>query len=103
MEPIADTEIKRVLVVNAHPDDSDFGASGTISQWVKKGIEVAYVFCTNGDQGGKLLQMELPLIQERHHGYHDADPEYRDVQSKKNYDRILEKYRGKEAILSPRR
>jgi len=50
-----------------------------------------------------LLQMELPLIQERHHGYHDADPEYRDVQSKKNYDRILEKYRGKEAILSPRR
>ena len=53
--------------------------------------------------GGKLLQMELPLVQERHHGYHDVDPEYRDVQSKKNYDRILEKYRGKSAILSPRR
>ena len=53
MEPIADTEIKRVLVINAHPDDSDFGASGTIAQWVKKGIEVAYVFCTNGDQGGE--------------------------------------------------
>ena len=53
--------------------------------------------------GGKLLQMELPLIQERHHGYHDTDPEYRDVQSKKNYDRILDKYRGKSAILSPRR
>jgi len=53
--------------------------------------------------GGKLLQMELPLTQARHHGYHDVDPEYRDVQSKKNYDRILEKYRGKSAILSPRR
>jgi LmbE family N-acetylglucosaminyl deacetylase len=53
MEPIADSEIKRVLVVSAHPDDSDFGASGTIAQWVKKGIEVAYVFCTNGDQGGE--------------------------------------------------
>ena len=53
--------------------------------------------------GGKLLQMELPLIQERHHGYHDIDPEYREVQSKKNYDRILDKYRGKSAILSPRR
>ena len=26
--------------------------------------------------GGKLLQMELPLMQERHHGYHDTDPEY---------------------------
>jgi hypothetical protein len=53
--------------------------------------------------GGKLLQMDLPLFQDRHHGYHDADPEYRDVQSKKTYDRILEKYRGKSAILSPRR
>jgi len=53
--------------------------------------------------GGKLLQLELPLTQERHHGYHDVDPEYRDVQSKKNYDRILAKYRGKSAILSPRR
>ena len=53
--------------------------------------------------GGRLLQMELPLMQERHHGYHDVDPEYREVQSKKNYDRILDKYRGKSAILSPRR
>jgi hypothetical protein len=53
--------------------------------------------------GGKLLQTELPLTQERHHGYHDVDPEYREVQSKKNYDRILDKYRGKSAILSPRR
>jgi hypothetical protein len=53
--------------------------------------------------GGKLLQVDLPLTQERHHGYHDVDPEYREVQSKKNYDRILDKYRGKSAILSPRR
>ncbi len=52
---------------------------------------------------GRLLQMDLPLEQDRHHGYHDTDPEYRDAQSKKNYDRILERFRGKEAILSPRR
>ena len=52
---------------------------------------------------GRLLQMQLPLEQGRHHGYHDADPAYREVQSKKNYDRILERFRGKEAILSPRR
>jgi hypothetical protein len=52
---------------------------------------------------GRLLQMELPLVQERHHGYHDSEPEYRDLQSKKNYDRILERFRGKTAILSPRR
>ena len=53
--------------------------------------------------GGRLLQMDLPLEQERHHGYHDVDPNFREVQSKKNYDRILERFRGKNAILSPRR
>jgi hypothetical protein len=52
---------------------------------------------------GRLLQMELPLEQARHHGYYDTDPEFREVQSKKNYDRILERFRGKSAILSPRR
>lgn len=52
---------------------------------------------------GRLLQVQLPLEQGRHHGYHDAEPAYREVQSKKNYDRILERFRGKEAILSPRR
>jgi hypothetical protein len=52
---------------------------------------------------GRLLQMDLSLEQDRHHGYHDTDPEYRDTQSKKNYDRILERFRGKTAILSPRR
>ncbi len=52
---------------------------------------------------GHLLQMDLPLSQDRHHGYHDVDETYREVQSKKNYDRILERFRGKNAILSPRR
>ena len=52
---------------------------------------------------GRLLQMDLPLEQDHHHGYHDTDAEYRDAQSKKNYDRILERFRGKTAILSPRR
>ena len=53
--------------------------------------------------GARLLQMELPLEQDRHHGYYDSDEEFRDAQSKKNYDRILERFRGKTAILSPRR
>ena len=52
---------------------------------------------------GHLLQMDLPLEQGRHHGYYDTEESFRDVQSKKNYDRILERFRGKEAILSPRR
>ena len=52
---------------------------------------------------GHLLQMDLPLEQGRHHGYYDTEESFRDAQSKKNYDRILERFRGKEAILSPRR
>jgi len=68
MEPIADSEIKRVLVINAHPDDSDFGASGTIAAWIKQGIEVSYVMCTNGDQGGEESQYtkeEMPMVRQR--------------------------------------
>ena len=68
MEPLNDSEISRVLVINAHPDDSDFGASGTIAQWVKAGIHVSYVFCTNGDQGGEesgFTKEEMPAIRQR--------------------------------------
>lgn len=52
---------------------------------------------------GRLLQIDLPLEQARHHGYYDTEESFREVQSKKNYDRILERFRGKTAILSPRR
>ena len=52
---------------------------------------------------GNLLQIDLPLEQARHHGYYDTDPVYRDEQSKKNYDRILERFRGKNEILVARR
>jgi hypothetical protein len=77
-----------------------------------RGFSNRAVFYRNADiefslnlrhSNGRLLQIDLPLEQGRHHGYHDSDPEYRDAQSKKNYDRILERFRGKTAILSPRR
>jgi hypothetical protein len=53
--------------------------------------------------GGKLIQIDLPLEQGKHHGYYDVDPEYRDKNSKKNYQRILDRFRGKNEILAPRR
>ncbi len=46
------TDVERVLVVMAHPDDADFGAAGTIATWVDAGIDVAYCICTSGDAGG---------------------------------------------------
>ena len=45
-------EIKRVLVVTAHPDDVDFGAAGTIAQFTDSGVQVGYCIVTNGDAGG---------------------------------------------------
>ena len=55
------------------------------------------------EAGGKLYQLDLPLEQGRHHGYHDVDPAYREKHSKENYNRILRRFRGKSDILSPRR
>lgn len=43
--------IERVMVVTAHPDDSEFGAGGTVARMVKEGREVTYVIVTNGNKG----------------------------------------------------
>ena len=39
------------LVISAHPDDSEFGAAGTVARWTDEGREVAYVICTDGGKG----------------------------------------------------
>src|SRR5438874_881175 len=39
------------MVVTAHPDDSEFGAGGTVAKLVKEGREVTYVIVTNGNKG----------------------------------------------------
>jgi len=44
-------KIERVLVVTAHPDDSEFGAGGTVAKLAKEGCEVVYVIVTNGNKG----------------------------------------------------
>ena len=43
--------IQRVMVVTAHPDDSEFGAGGTVAKLVKEGKQVTYCILTNGDKG----------------------------------------------------
>ena len=42
---------ERALVISAHPDDLDFGCSGTVALWRRAGADVTYVICTNGDKG----------------------------------------------------
>ena len=68
MEPMLDSDVERILVVTAHPDDLDFGAGGTIAQWSAKGIEISYCIATNGDQGGndpKITREEMKQIRRR--------------------------------------
>lgn len=43
--------IDRVMVITAHPDDSEFGAGGTVARFVKEGREVAYCIVTSGNKG----------------------------------------------------
>ena len=60
-----DADVTRVLVVTAHPDDVDFGASGTISRWTSSGVAVTYCVITDGDAGGfdpAVPRSEIPGI-----------------------------------------
>lgn len=44
-------ELRRALVVAAHPDDADFGAAGTAALLAQAGWEVRYVVVTDGSKG----------------------------------------------------
>ncbi|MBI2165888.1 MAG: PIG-L family deacetylase [Chloroflexi bacterium] len=41
----------RAMVVVAHPDDAEFGCSGTAVKWSREGVEVVYVIVTDGSKG----------------------------------------------------
>jgi LmbE family N-acetylglucosaminyl deacetylase len=45
------SDVHRVLVIMAHPDDPDFSCAGTVIQMARHGIEVTYMILTNGDKG----------------------------------------------------
>jgi LmbE family N-acetylglucosaminyl deacetylase len=46
------SEIERLLVVMAHPDDVDFGSAGTVAWLTSQGVAVTYCLVTDGDAGG---------------------------------------------------
>src|SRR5690606_33968798 len=45
------SNVHRLLVIMAHPDDPDFTCAGTAIQMARQGIEVTYMILTNGDKG----------------------------------------------------
>jgi len=42
---------KVILAVGAHPDDMEFGASGTVAKWIDAGATGYYLICTDGSRG----------------------------------------------------
>ena len=44
-------EPKIVLCAAAHPDDLEFGASGSVAKWIRDGAVVHYLICTDGSKG----------------------------------------------------
>jgi LmbE family N-acetylglucosaminyl deacetylase len=62
---LSDSEIRRILVIAAHPDDVDFSAAGTIALWTDAGIEVIYCIVTDGGAGGhddSVPRAEVPAL-----------------------------------------
>ena len=47
----SDSEYSRAMVVVAHPDDAEYGCSGTVAKWCRLGWEVVYVLCSDGSKG----------------------------------------------------
>ena len=52
LAPLELTDITKVLVVVAHPDDPEYGLSAASHAWIQQeGIEVGYLLLTSGEAG----------------------------------------------------
>jgi LmbE family N-acetylglucosaminyl deacetylase len=51
LPPLGHDGPKTLMAIMAHPDDIDFGSSGSIAKWCSEGWTVYYVLATSGDKG----------------------------------------------------
>ncbi len=59
---------RRAMAVFAHPDDVDFGCSGTLASWIERGTHVTYCVITSGQKGThdpKMSPAKMAAIRER--------------------------------------
>lgn len=59
---------RRAMAIFAHPDDVDFGASGTLAAWADCGVHITYCLVTSGQKGthdAKMSATKLARIRER--------------------------------------
>ncbi len=50
LEPVPE-DWQRALVIVAHPDDMEYGASSAVARWTAAGKEVVYLLATRGEAG----------------------------------------------------
>ena len=66
-------ELRRALVVAAHPDDADFGAAGTAALLAQAGWDVRYLVATDGSKGSDDPAFTpAQLVSMREQEQHDA-------------------------------
>ncbi len=61
-------ELNNVMVIYAHPDDAEFGCSGTCAKWAREGVEITYCMVTNGASGSsdpEMTREKLAAIREK--------------------------------------
>ena len=51
MDDQKENMIKKAMVIVAHPDDAEWGCSGSVARLCREGVEVVYVLCTDGSKG----------------------------------------------------
>ncbi len=59
---------RRAMAIFAHPDDVDFGCSGTVAGWIERGCHMTYCVITGGQKGThdpKMPPAKLARIRER--------------------------------------
>jgi hypothetical protein len=67
LPPLGHDGPKTLMAIMAHPDDIDFGSSGSIAKWCSEGWTVYYVLTTSGDKGthnAAISHQELAAIRE---------------------------------------
>jgi len=66
-------ELRRALVIAAHPDDADFGAAGTAALLARAGWEVRFLVITDGSKGTDDAEMDSArLVATREREQEDA-------------------------------
>ena len=59
---------RRAMAIVAHPDDVDFGCSGTIGLWTQLGVHLTYCLITSGNKGThdpKMTPERIAAIREK--------------------------------------